>query len=133
MRCVRSGSRLPRLTRLILQTGRAELRELLVPFIERVFGHTDQRGEVARRQSAAAPRVEQQQALRAGQRCASRGLWLCQRAVAAARPGRQPQLGQVHLRRPDFLFLVGRVAHLFCVICSIHFFLRRRPSGHRCG
>ena len=49
--------------RLVHQPARAQLVELLLPGVERVLGEADQRGEIARRQAAPLPGVEDQQPL----------------------------------------------------------------------
>ena len=48
---------------LIHQPARAQLVELLLPGVERVLGEAHQRGEIARRQAAPLPGIEDQQPL----------------------------------------------------------------------
>jgi hypothetical protein len=53
---------------LVHESSRTLLVELMLPGVERVFGDTDQGGEVAGGQTAAPPGIQQEQALRGGQR-----------------------------------------------------------------
>ena len=87
VRLVSSGRRLPALTPrgCFHQAGRTQLLEALLPGIERVPRDVHQRAEVARRQAAPLPRVQQQQLLRwrEGSASASRTAWrACRGSVA---------------------------------------------------